>query len=199
MCYLLSGLAYHQEGFFYLYFLNFCQASIKKGATDVGSSVSLWVISNARFLCILTGMLNVSVLQSQSRRARVKCCVCVHLPQLKVSHVKKNILFFFFYSVGLISITRMTRTFLFLPLKKRLHLWQRTQNASIAHNRISLCVRFLFLVLCCVTILHQNNTALLGLTKTSFQAKLRCSIQHCWNQRAETAVNQTSAMPNASL
>lgn len=52
----------------YLIFLIFCQASIKKGATDVGSSVSLWVISNARFLCILTGMLNVSVLQSQSRR-----------------------------------------------------------------------------------------------------------------------------------
>lgn len=60
-------------------------------------------------------MLNVSVLQSQSRLARVKRCACVQLPQLKVSDVKN--VFFFFYSVGLISVTRMTRTFLLLPLK----------------------------------------------------------------------------------
>lgn len=144
--------------FFYFFFFNFCQASIKKGATDVGSSIFLWVISNARFLCILTGMLNVSVLQSQSRRARVKRRACVQLPRLKVSDVKNY--YSFFYSVGLISVTRMTRTFLLLPLKNSficVTSREHTQNASISHNRISPCMRFLFLVLCCVTILHQNK------------------------------------------
>lgn len=71
--------------FIYIFFW----AAITQRATDVGSSTkSLRVKSNARFLCILTGMLNVRAHHSHSLQARARQCACVQLPQLRVSDVK---------------------------------------------------------------------------------------------------------------
>lgn len=155
------------RAFFNFYFFNFCQASIKKGATDVGSSVSLRVISNARFLCILTGMLNVSVLQSQSRQARVKRCACMQLPQLKVSDVKN---YSFFFSLRWLNLYYTYDSHVsFPPFKKRLHLWQHTQNAGIAHNKnVSLRAILASYLLLCYHPASKQHCALLGLRKISF-------------------------------
>lgn len=91
----LNWLCVMRSRFFFVFFL----ASIKQRATDVGPSISLWVVSNARFLCILTGTLNVCASEPESAglsawdHVSVKWCACVQLPELKVSEVKN-----YFYS-----------------------------------------------------------------------------------------------------
>lgn len=84
----LSRLGLTSRGLFDL-FIFFFRASITQRATDVGSSSkSPWVESNARFLCILTGMSNVRARQSHRLQAGARRCACVQLPQLRASDVR---------------------------------------------------------------------------------------------------------------